>query len=91
MTTYKQRKIELLPQGMYPATITKVESTLSDYGPQEKFTFDLGNGRSCSPGRAPTFTNKSKLYGGHRAPSSKANQCRKRTTSQPNILSGRRS
>ena len=62
MTTYEYKKIELLPQGYYPATIIMVETTAGNYGTQEKFTFDLGNRRELLGWASGSFTNKSKMF-----------------------------
>jgi hypothetical protein len=62
MSTYKLKKIEVIPDGFYPVTISKVEETTGEYGQQEKFTLSLPGNRELLAWASASYTTKSKLY-----------------------------
>jgi hypothetical protein len=62
MSKYVLKKIEVIPEGYYPVTITKVEEATGEFGQQEKFTLSLPGNRELLAWASASYTTKSKLY-----------------------------
>ncbi|MCB0189187.1 MAG: hypothetical protein KDE31_33185 [Caldilineaceae bacterium] len=57
----QQTVFEVLEPGEYPARVVGVESAEGVYGPQLRWTFDLGDGHKLTAWTSQTFSAKSKL------------------------------
>ncbi len=62
MSTYTLKKIEVIPEGYYPVTISKVEEVTGEFGQQERFTLSLPGNRELLAWASASYTTKSKLY-----------------------------
>lgn len=58
----QQTRYETLEAGEYPATVQTLEAAEGQFGPQLKWTFDLGDGHKLSAWTSQVFSPKSKLY-----------------------------
>ena len=62
MSTYTLKKIEVIQEGYYPVTISKVEEVTGEFGRQERFTLSLPGNRELLAWASASYTTKSKLY-----------------------------
>lgn len=58
----QQTIFEVLEPGEYPAKVAGIEAVEGQFGPQLRWSFDLGDGKKLSAWTSQTFSPKAKLY-----------------------------